>query len=95
MSRSVAFQRVSKLISAVFAAGAMLALPQAASALPDNPCTVMAVQYCTTLYPRGSAEFLSCQSQIENTCPFTKEEPPSFGTVPFWCWKGEVGLFYC
>lgn len=93
MSRSVAFQRVSKLISAAFAAGAMLALPQAASALPDNECGVMAIQYCTTLYERTSPEFMSCKTQIEDTCPFTQENPlPINVHTPFWCWVDAEGL---
>lgn len=93
MTKSVTAQRFSKLIIVAFAAGSMLAMPQAAAALPDNPCTVMAVQYCGSHgYIMGTPEFLSCQTQIEDTCPFTREEPPPAGQLPYWCWVDERGF---
>jgi len=94
MIKSIVAQRLSKLLAAAFAVGSILAVPQAASALPDNPCTVMAVQYCTSQgIPRGTEAFLSCQSQIEDTCPFDRDEPPpAANTYPFWCWVDENGL---
>jgi hypothetical protein len=83
------------MLTAAFAVASMLAIPQAASALPNNPCTVMAVQWCTSQgYPRGSAAFLSCQTQIEDTCPFDIDEPPPATQLPYWCWVDEYG-FHC